>query len=229
MKGSNYRAQDFIMGEGRETFQNELKKDLSAVLAEKYVLVRNAIIRNVEIPEEILAPIRTASLAKEQNLTNAAWQDTAKIEAKLNTEVTMIAQKKQEVAQETKKVVAEITANREKEIATIKAQTALDVAELELKKAEILAATQKLKGETEAKAEFLVESERAKGAAMLAKVLGSGDALAETRLIEELSYNVQTQIIYAGPGTMWTDLKNGSVAAPAPEAPAPDAAPANDE
>lgn len=211
MKGSNYRAQDFIMGEGRETFQNELKKDLSAVLAEKYVLVRNAIIRNVEIPEEILAPIRTASLAKEQNLTNAAWQDTAKIEAKLNTEVTMIAQKKQEVAQETKKLVAEITANRGKEIATIKAQTGLDVAELQLKKAEILAATQKLKGETEAKAQYLVDSERAKGAAMLAKALGSGAALAEMQLVDSLGDEVQTKIIYAGPGTMWTDLKNGAV------------------
>lgn len=211
LKGSSYRAQDFIIGGGRETFQNDLKKELLEVLADKYVLVHNAIIRNVEIPDEILQPIRTASLAQEQNLTNASLQETAKMEALLNTEVALINQKKSEVAQETKKLVAEIAANREKAVAKIKAQTELEVAALHLKKSEILARSQQVKGEAAVKARYLVENEKAQGTALRAQALGSGAALAETALVDNLSPALQTRIIYAGDGTLWTDLKNGTL------------------
>lgn len=222
IKGSTYKAQDFIMGEGRETFQNDLKKDLARVLMEKHVLVHNAIIRNVEIPDEILKPIRMASLSREQNLTNASLQETAKIEALLNTEVALIAQKKSEVAQETKKVVAEISANREKEIAKINAQTNLSVAELQLKKTEIVALINKIQGETIAQAEYLTNNEYAQGMIMRAQALGNPQALANLQFVENLNNKIDVKIIYAGDGTLWTDLKSAglNITPPAPPPPA---------
>lgn len=42
LKGSSYRAQEFIMGEGREKFQNELQQELMKVLADKNLLIHNA-------------------------------------------------------------------------------------------------------------------------------------------------------------------------------------------
>jgi len=130
LKGSSYRAQDFILGEGREKFQNELKDTLAGVLQKKDIKVYNSLIRHVEVPQEILQPIQQASLAVEQNLTNIARQNTARKQAELNTEESLIEQRRQQVMQETEKLVAEIQAQQEKSVAQICAGTGLKTAEI---------------------------------------------------------------------------------------------------
>jgi len=215
LKGSSYRAQDFIMGEGRETFQNDLSRDLGRTLAARSIVVHNAIIRNVDIPVNILAPSRSVSLAKEQNLTNQSLQDTARKLAELNIETELIDQRRSEVGQETAKLVARIAAERDQAIAQLKAETQLQVAELELKKSEILARIAQLKGETDVKVNFLVDNEKAQGEQLRAEALGGNHTLTDLRLVEALNPKVKTQIIYAGSGTLWTDLKSGALTLPA--------------
>jgi hypothetical protein len=51
-KGSEYRAKDFIVGEGREKFQNDITVSLEQTLGAKGVKVYNALIRHVEVPDE---------------------------------------------------------------------------------------------------------------------------------------------------------------------------------
>lgn len=211
LKGSSYKAQDFIMGEARETFQNNLKKELIEIMAEKSIIIHNAIIRNVEVPINILTPIRDSSLAKEQNLTNLSLQDTAKIEAALNTETALIEQKRKEVQQETMKMIAEINANQKKEVQKILAQTALDVAAIQLQRSEIQAKTTQLKGESEVKVNFMLENERALGAQKKAEVLGELGILSDLQFIESLNPEVKVKIIHAGEGTLWTDMKSGAL------------------
>lgn len=214
LKGSSYRAQDFIMGEGRETFQNDLSRDLGRTLAARSIVVHNAIIRNVDIPVNILAPNRSVSLAKEQNLTNKSLQDTARKLAELNIETELIDQRRSEVGQETAKLVARIAAERDQSIAQLNAETQLQVAQLELKKSEILARVAQLKGETDVKVNFLVENEKAQGEQLRAEALGGKNILADLRLVDALNPKVKTQIIYAGNGTLWTDLKSGALTLP---------------
>ncbi len=211
LKGSSYKAQDFIMGEARETFQNNLKKDLVEVMAEKSIIIHNAIIRNVEVPVNILTPIRDSSLAKEQNLTNFSLQETAKIEAELNTQMAMIEQKRKEVQQETHKMTAEVHANQKKEVQIILAQAALDVAAIQLQRSEIQAKTAQLRGEAEVKIDFMLENERAAGTEKRAEVLGALGIMADLQLIENLNPDVKVKIIHAGEGTLWTDLKSGAI------------------
>ena len=215
MKGSSYRAQDFIMGEGRETFQHDLRQELEKTLAGKNIIVHNAIIRNVEIPLNILSPIRAVSLAKEQNLTNVSMQETAKKLAELNIETQLIDQRRREVEQETKKLVAQTGAERDQAVAELKAETELAVADIRLKRSEIIARTARLKGETEVKTKFLVKNEEAQGELLKAKALGGPGKLGDLKLVESLNPKVETRIIYAGPGTLWTDLKNGALPLPA--------------
>ncbi len=93
LKGSAYGAKDFIVGEGREKFQNELTDALAQTLAEKRITIHNALIRHVNVPEQILDPIQQASLAQEQDLTNQEKQNTAKKQAELNTELSLIDQR----------------------------------------------------------------------------------------------------------------------------------------
>jgi len=109
-KGSEYRAKDFIVGEGREIFQTELTRALAATLKTKNIIIHNALIRHVGVPMQILDPIQQASIAIEQDLTNKEKQNTARKQAELNTEQTLIEQRRQQVAQETSKIKAEIGA-----------------------------------------------------------------------------------------------------------------------
>ena len=141
-------------------------------------------------------------------------QNTAKKLAELNTETELIEQRRQEVRQETEKLVAAINAERKREVAAINASTQLKVAEIQLKKSEIIAKTNPLRGETETKAKFLVENDKARGEIMKAKAVGNGSLLSEMIMVNSLNPKVKTNIIHAGPGTLWTDLKGAAVSVP---------------
>lgn len=215
IKGSNYKAQDFIMGDGREKFQNDLRNELKSTLAGKLIVVHNAIIRNVEIPQDILKPIQAVSLAREQNLTNQAMQVTAKRLAQLNTETELIEQRRREVEQETRKITALISAEAKRDVASIDADTRLLVAKLRLKKAEILAKTRKVLEESQVQAKFMVSNESARGEILKAQALGDQSLMAKMHMIDNLPDNVKTKVIYAGDGTLWTDLNNPALTIPA--------------
>lgn len=214
LKGSSYGAQDFIMGEARETFQRDLRRELEQALAGKNIIVHNAIIRSVDIPMEILKPIRAVSLAKEQDKTNVAMQATAKKLGELNTETELIEQRRREVSQETEKLVATTAAECRREVDTIAAEAALKVAEIGVKRAEFLAKTESLKGETNVKVGFLTANESAVGEGMLAKALGGGELLARMKAVEALNPRIDTRVIYAGEGTFWTNLNDAALALP---------------
>lgn len=214
LKGSSYRAQDFIMGDGREKFQLDLRRELEKTLAAKNIVVHNAIIRNVEIPKDILSPIQAVSLAREQNLTNVSMQNTAKKLAELNTETELIEQRRREVGQETDKIVAQITAEAKKEVASIQATGMLKVAELQLKRSEIMAQSSRLRGEMEVKTKFMLDNERAKGELLKAEAIGK-IWMPYLTMVEALNPKVTTKIIYAGDGTLWTDLKSATLPLPA--------------
>ena len=219
LKGSSYGAQDFILGEGREKFQNDLREELVKTLATKNIIVHNAIIRTVEIPMDILQPIRAVSLAQEQNLTNISMQETAKKLGELNTETELIEQRRREVIQETEKLVATTAAECKREVETITAEAKLKVAEIGVKRSELQAKITSLKGETEANVKFLTANESALGEAMLAKALGGGQYLAYLKAVEALNPKITTNVIYAGDGTLWTDLEKAALPLPAKPSP----------
>ena len=215
MKGSGYKAREFIDGEGRQKFQKEMTDELVKILGEKKILVRNAIVRHVEVPSDILQPIQETSIAKEQDLTNKTQQETAKKQALLNTQLAMVEQYKRETEQETEKIVATIAANKDKEVAGIAADAQLKVAEINLKSAKIKADIVRTKGEAEAKAKFLVENERALGVKRRADVFKTPETLAELQFVESLGADLSIRVLHSGEGTLWTDLKGSSIAVPA--------------
>jgi len=214
LKGSSYGAQDFIMGEGRENFQQDLRKELEKTLATKNIIVHNAIIRTVDIPMDILKLMRDVSLAKEQDKTNEAMKETAKKLAELNIETGKIEQGRREVQQETEKLVAMIAAESRREVEAINAECKRKVAEIGVQRSELEAKTAKLKGETEIKAKFLVDNEKALGEGLQAKVLGGEGALCRLRAVEALNSKTELKVIYAGQGTLWTDLEKAAVTVP---------------
>jgi len=224
LKGSSYRAQDFIVGEAREKFQNELRETLFTVLQKKDIKVHNSLIRHVDVPDQILLPIQQSSLATEQNLTNIALQATARKQAELNTEESLIEQRRQQVMQETEKIVAEIKAQQEKSVAEIQAGTNLLVARTAQETAGVRASVTRISGQADAQVITMVEGEKSNGFKLQLGAIGNPAAYSLLMFGKELNPNLNIQIIHAGEGTLWTDLKQpglstlGSVKALVPEA-----------
>ncbi|MBN2452522.1 MAG: hypothetical protein JXR77_19210 [Lentisphaeria bacterium] len=208
LKGSSYGAKEFIVGEGRERFQADLKESLAGILQQKYILVHNALIRHVSVPQEILDPIQQAALALEQNSTNIERQNTARKQAELNTEEALIDQAREEVTQETTKLVAEIKAEEEREVAGILAEAERQVAEIMKETAEVKASTTRRLGEAAAKVITLVDGEKARGLHLKVAALGSPEAFTLAESVEKLDADLRIDILHAGPGTLWTDLKS---------------------
>ena len=214
MKGSGYKAREFIDGEGRQKFQKEMTAELVKILGEKKILVRNAIVRHVEVPADILKPIQETSVAKEQDLTNQTEQKTAKKQALLNTELAMVDQLKRETEQETEKITATIAANMKKDVAAISAAAQLKVAEINLEAAKVRAEITRTKGEAEANAKFLVENEEALGAKRRAAAFKTPGTLADLEFAKNLNPEVSIRVLHSGEGTLWTDLKGAAISMP---------------
>lgn len=206
LKGSAYRAKDFIVGEGREKFQNELTEALREALDDKRIVIHNALIRHVNVPEEILSPIKQSSIAIEQDLTNKEKQNTARKQAELNTELQMIEQRREQVAQETEKLRAEIRADQERQVAQIQAETLKKVAEIEKATAEVRAERTRLLGEAAARVVELVEGERARGLTLRTRAFGDPQAYSLWEFARALNPSVRINVLHTGPGTLWTDL-----------------------
>ncbi|MCK8602997.1 SPFH domain-containing protein [Desulfoferrobacter suflitae] len=207
LKGSAYGARDFIVGEGREKFQNDLTEALARTLAERRIIVHSALIRHVNVPMQILDPIQQASIAQEQDLTNEEKQNTAKKMAQLNTELSLIEQRREQVAQETKKIKAEIGADQEKQVAEIRGNTLKRVAQIEKETAGVRAEKTVRLGRAESERIRMVEGERARGFQLKVKAFGEPMAYNLWTLADGLSDQLAVNILHAGDGTLWTDLE----------------------
>jgi len=213
LKGSAYRAKDFIVGEGREKFQNDLTDALAKTLAERHIEIHNALIRHVNVPMQILDPIQQASIAVEENLTNKEKQNTARKQAELNTEQGLIAQRREQVAQETEKLKAEIRADQEKRVAQIQAEALRQVAQIEQQTAEVRATRARLIGKARTDAGLWVEGEKATGLQLKTKALGDPLAFTLWDFSQRLRDDLRVNILPTGPGTLWTDLDRGMLGA----------------
>ena len=91
------------------------------------------------------------------------------------------------------------------------AETDLEVAKLQLERSEIDARRVQVLGEADVRAAYLRSYETARGAELRAQALGSTGIMAELDLVEKLNPALKLHMIYAGEGTLWTDLKSGAV------------------
>jgi regulator of protease activity HflC (stomatin/prohibitin superfamily) len=206
LKGSAYGARDFIVGEGREKFQNDFTDELEETLQAKNIEILSALIRHVTVPVQILQPIQDASVAKLINLTKIERQTTAKKLAELNTERSLIDQKKEQIQQETKKLKAEIKAQQDKEVAQINAETQRSVAEIEKETALVKADTTRKLGKIEADVSQIVGEAKGEGFNLTVDAFQDPGAYSLYVFANQLPENLKVAIAHSGPGTLWTDL-----------------------
>ena len=211
LKGSAYRAKDFIVGEGREKFQNDLTETLARTIEEKRIVVHDALIRHVNVPMQILDPIQQASIAIEQDLTNKEKQNTARKQAELNTELGLVEQRRRQVAQETEKLKAEIQADQEKQVAQLQAEATRQAAEIEKQTALVRADKTRTLGQAQVTTITLIEGEKARGFELKTAAFGDPAALTLWEFAQNLNPDVRVTILHAGPGTLWTDVEKATL------------------
>jgi hypothetical protein len=214
-EGARYTAKELIQGSTRSEFQDALSSSLEKHMKARNVHVLLALIRNITVRDNtgkdqtngLLATIQQTNIEIEKDLTNQQKTTTATKKATLEQEEKLIDVARETVAGETKVKTAGLQAEGDKKAAEIAAKLELDVADIEKQIAELDAQRTQILGKAAADVEKMKNEAEAKGAKLMIDAFGTPQ-----------SYNLYTfaknfepkdlRLIFAGPGTLWTDLKS---------------------
>ena len=214
-EGARYSAKELIQGTSRSEFQDALSKSLNEQVSARNVRVLLALIRNIAVKDNsgndatsgLLATIQQTNIEKEKDLTNQQKTLTATKKAELEQTTKLVDVAKETVAAETLVKTTTAKAEGEKTAAETAGETEVKVAQVQKQVAELEAKRIEIMGKAESEVLRLKNEADAQGAKMLVDAFGSPE-----------SYNLYTfaknfeptdlHMIFAGPGTFWTDLKS---------------------
>ena len=207
LHGSRRGAVDLLVGDTREQFQNETTAELERVLTAKNLSLLFGLTRHIYVPKVVREPIQKAKIADELTKTRDQEQLTAKAQAELTEAKAKVVFSGKRTGAETEKKVAEVTAMGEKSAKEIEAKTEKLRAEIDAKSAEIDAQTTRVMGEAKAESVKLAKVAKAERLQLLVKAIGGTGPYDQYIFAEGLPTDLKLGIFYAGPGTLWTDLK----------------------
>lgn len=218
-EGSLYEARDFIQGDKREEFQGVLTRSLRDVCARKNIELLLALISTIEVhsPEvagggepgldvDLKTAIQDRAISIEQRTTNVKRQETAKRQALLETAKKQVEVARETVQADTRKKVATMLTDGRRRAAVIEAEGRKQIAEIEKQIADVDAMKIECIGKAKTDVIKLKNQAAADGKKILVQALGSGEAYN----LYSFARNFDPQsirLIFAGPGTFWTDLK----------------------
>ncbi len=205
--GSKLGAVELLIGESREEFQNAVSKEFEAILVDQGVTLLYGLVRHIYIPQEVRIPIQQSFVADELKLTRDQERETARTEAQLREEEQKVDLEAEKIRVETAKLVANVAAEGEKEAKEIGAETEQLVAAIDKQAAEIDARKTVQLGEAKAQAEQMQQEARAEKFQLAVDAFGTGSAYTKWQFAEGLPADIDLKLLYAGEGTLWTDLK----------------------
>jgi regulator of protease activity HflC (stomatin/prohibitin superfamily) len=205
-KGSQYSAVELLVGEKRQKFQEETAASFGEVLKSKNLSLLYCLVRHIYIPTQVREPIQMGFIADELKLTRDQEQLTAKMEGDLREAEKGVDLEAQKVTSDTEKKAATLVAEGKKTVAETDAETVQLVATIDKKVADLQAQATVVKGEASAKSDQLSAEAKAQKFALAVQAFGSGDAYNQWVFASGLPDNVELNLLYAGPGTFWTDL-----------------------
>ena len=206
-KGSKYSAVELLVGEDRQKFQMETADAFKTVLQEKDITMLYGLVRHIYIPQSVRKPIQTKFIADELRLTRDQEQLTAREEANLRESEKMVDLEAERIRSETSKLVQTKLAEGRKTVGETHAETTKLVAAVDKQTAELEAQATVVRGEANATAEKMQQEARADKFRLAVEAFGSGDAYNQWVFAEGLPEDVRLNLIFAGKGTFWTDLR----------------------
>lgn len=226
--GSKMGAVELLVGESRQEFQLNTSAAFQEVLSDKNLTLLYGLVRHIYIPREVRIPIQQGYIADELKLTRQQETQTAKMEADLREAESKVDLESERVRVETEKMVAAVRAEGEKEAREIEAETKRQVATIDRQIAELEAQKTVMLGEATAGARQLQEEATAQKFQLAVEAFGSPEAYNKWQFAQGLPDLLDLRLLYAGEGTLWTDLKNVTPTIPlrsAPPAASPSDAP----
>ena len=192
--GSKYMARDFISGETKLKFQSDFDVKLREACKSQGIIIRQALVRNIEVPAAIKQPINDRELAKEQILQYDQQILAARSQALLTAQEEMVNQN-MEIGKTNKEVVT-LTKNFEqkRDVALTKAQQELAVAKLKLDAAQKLADALVSRGKAEAEVILLKRIAEAEPLKQQVQAFGGGDAYARFFFYQKVAPSVKSSL-----------------------------------
>lgn len=212
-KGSRHSAVELLVGESRQVFQTETEQEFHTVLDQKKINMLYGLIRHIYIPRDVRTPIQTAFIADELKLTRDQEQSTTAKEAELRDIEKQKDVEREKISSDTKKQVAEIIALGDKQVGETKAETVKLVAAIDKQTAAIEAQTKILLGQASASAEKIKQEAEAQLFELAVQSFGTPGAYNRWIFATGMPDNVDLQLMYAGEGTLWTNMEDIGVRA----------------
>jgi regulator of protease activity HflC (stomatin/prohibitin superfamily) len=210
--GSKLGAVELLEGKSRQKFQTDTSEAFQTVLKDKSVTLLEGVVRHIYIPQDIRLPIQNAYIADEKKLALKQKQITTRTEAELEEAKAQVGLETEIVRVNTKKQVAKLLAEGEKTAEETKAETIQMSAAIDKKTAELDAQARVILGEAKAQAKKMAEEAKADKFRLAVDAFGAGDAYNQWVFANGLPDDIQLDLLYAGEGTFWTDLKGISEA-----------------
>ena len=188
VNGSKLNAVQFISGDDREIFQQNLQRTLSDRCEEQGVDIVQVAVTSASAPEEIRAPVRAREVAKQQ--LDQFLQEKIQQESQAELRVkNLLAEQKARLIEAEQEVVEQKTrAMQDQEVAVTNAEQRLAVARTQLEAARSKASA--LLSEAQASADVIRFKNQADLAGLALRVSafgGDGGALARNEMIGKLA------------------------------------------
>ncbi len=204
--GSKYKAVELLVGTDREKFQDENVEQFQRVLDEKEITLLYGLIRHIYIPREVRKPIQTAFIADELKLTREQEQLTAKEEGAFKEAEKQVDLERRRVQVDTTRLVESKKASGNRQAEGIRAETERLEAAIQKETAELLAQAREIEGKAEFSGKQMVEEAKAGRFKLAVEAFGSPEAYNNWIFATGLPEDIQLNLLYAGQGTLWTDL-----------------------
>lgn len=214
--GSRYKAVQLLVGADREKFQQATLEEFKSVLTDKEITLLYGLVRHIYIPQEVRKPIQTAVIAEELSLTREQEQATAKAEAAFREAEQMVELERERVDVNTERQYQSQLAEGDRQAKGIDAETERMVAAIKKDTALLEAQAVEILGKAENEGKQLVEEARAGRFKLAVEAFGTPSAYNNWIFATGLPEDVDLKLLYAGEGTLWTDMNNVGVRATLP-------------
>lgn len=214
--GSKYSAVQLLVGKDREKFQQQNLDEFHEVLNEKQITLLYGLVRHIYIPRQVRVPIQSAFVADEMTLTRAQEQETAKIEGLFREAEQNVELEKEKVIVDTERQFQSRLADGDRQAKGIDAETQRLAAQIGKDTAKLKAQAVTLLGEAENKGKKEIEEAKADRFRLAVDAFGTPEAYNNWIFATGLPTDIELKLIYAGEGTLWTNLNDVGIRAMVP-------------
>jgi SPFH domain/Band 7 family protein len=187
LQGSRYLARELLGGTTRQKFQEEFHRELAAACIDQGIVIREAVVRSIELPDKISGPIRDRELAVRQRDKYTQEKEREKTEKELAMK-KKLEERQRLITQAEAQVSVNITgAERKRDVALIEANRALAVAKLELEAADNQAKAKLSRGQAEADVIRFQNKASARGLADARAAFGDPDLYVRSLMYARLA------------------------------------------